>query len=97
MDNIKDLPTLSDSDLVNVAGGFFRTGNSTDFCDACSGGPKKIYFDNGAPKMSCRNCGKVYETCPKCGMAWDPTESLPDGGMFQCTNYHSFYATYDKT
>ena len=99
MDNVKELTTLNDSDLVHVAGGSYEEGNSTDFCDACRGGAKKIYYDNqGVPKMSCRNCGKVYGTCPKCGAAFNTEEgllALIGGAMFQCTNKHSFAATYD--
>ena len=96
MDNVKDLTPLSDSDLEKVAGGSVGTGNSTDFCDACSGGAKKIFFhDQKGALMSCRNCGKVYETCPKCGAGWNPAEALQNGAKFWCINYHSFFCTYN--
>ena len=103
MDNVKDLTTLNDSDLVNVAGGYgyYEGGNSTDFCDACNGGAKKIFLVQGNPKISCRNCGKVYETCPKCGAAWDSAATHYnghyDGALFWCISNHTFFATYDTT
>ena len=104
MDNIKDLPILDDSDLVHVAGGSGQVletehEDCSDYCDACSGGSKKVSGTDWANRiLSCRNCGKIYDKCPVCGTQLNAKGITRGGHQFYCSkypNYHYFNATVD--
>ena len=96
MDNIKDLPTLSDSDLVNVAGGSADLGNPAGLCGACGGVDKKLLLNvRGKNWIVCRDCGKTFPTCPICGAAWEGAENWTGSGWVSCVSNHIFSVTYN--
>ena len=86
---------LSDDDVDAVAGGTGTDSNDyTDYCDACSGGGKTMSRKEGSNEVQliCRNCGKIYATCPVCGKSWRPTTRMETGGLFKCAGGHTFIA-----
>ena len=94
MDNDKNLTPLTDEDLIHVAGG---TGTGvfdldSDYCDACTGGPKSITMDGNQRQLTCTNCGKIYKKCPKCVNALFNL-TMPPNVIFIChNNRHAFVA-----
>ena len=98
MNKMENVMSLADDELDRVTGGTTGTNSNdyTNYCDACGGGGKTMSRkENNTVQLICKNCRKIYETCPVCKASWRPTRSSETGGEFRCAGGHIFIAYWE--